>query len=192
MVHTHYSQVVAPTEASILVLNGGLDPQTPLAYAQAQFDAIQGAKKLIVFPTAPHAITYVTWLQQQQGPPVGGNLDELDTSCVAKTRPMTFRIPQQLGHVFPSLPPQTTLEQPTTLPPSTAATTTTNKEGAGVVLGNTPTAAPLPPPSSSTNMAESMVGLLGCLLVVTGIVAVKYFVEAKRLRRHMPLEEDVA
>ncbi|ETV79958.1 hypothetical protein, variant 1 [Aphanomyces astaci] len=223
--------VVAPTEASILVLNGGLDPQTPLAYAQAQFDAIQGAKKLIVFPTAPHAITYVTWLQEQQGPPttcgvllvtsyvqVGGNLDALDTSCVAKTRPMTFRIPQQLGHVFPlvldgqlfdgplatsttevaataspsSLPPQTTLEQPTTLPPSTAATTTTNKEGAGVVLGNTPTAAPLPPPSSSTNMAESMVGLLGCLLVVTGIVAVKYFVEAKRLRRHMPLEEDVA
>ncbi|RHY91560.1 hypothetical protein DYB35_010258, partial [Aphanomyces astaci] len=110
-----------------------------------------------------------------------------------KTRVVSvLRLLVYFNKALRSLPPQTTLEQPTTLPPSTAATTTTNKEGAGVVLGNTPTAAPLPPPSSSTNMAESMVGLLGCLLVVTGIVAVKYFVEAKRLRRHMPLEEDVA
>ncbi|KAF0705330.1 hypothetical protein As57867_007047, partial [Aphanomyces stellatus] len=105
-----HQQLKIPRKASVLILNGGLDPQTPLEGAQAQFESLVGhRKKLIVFPTAPHAISYVTWLESRETTcgvlliasyvRTNGNLNQLDTSCTSKTQRFSFQVSKRVGQI---------------------------------------------------------------------------------------------
>ncbi|ETV73329.1 hypothetical protein, variant 1 [Aphanomyces astaci] len=96
--------VVVPPQASVLLFNGGLDPQTPLGGAQDTRNLLQTARKLLVeFPYCPHGILGVSLTTNASAPPCGqtilasyvaesGNLGAVDTTCVQTLRPMSFQL----------------------------------------------------------------------------------------------------
>ncbi|ETK73456.1 hypothetical protein L917_19353, partial [Phytophthora nicotianae] len=87
-----------PNQASVLLLSGKLDPQTPNKYAEYLLNALRGEKKeLIAFEYATHG-TVMTTPMVADNPwsetcgmkvlasyvRVGGDLERLDKSCVAE------------------------------------------------------------------------------------------------------------
>uniref|UniRef100_K3XAS0 Peptidase S33 tripeptidyl aminopeptidase-like C-terminal domain-containing protein n=1 Tax=Globisporangium ultimum (strain ATCC 200006 / CBS 805.95 / DAOM BR144) TaxID=431595 RepID=K3XAS0_GLOUD len=88
-----------PAQASVLIMSGKLDPQTPHKYAKRLFKVLNGTKKeLVAFEYASHGTlfsTYVSDTAAASGAPTcgmsvlasyvanGGDLTKLDTSCVA-------------------------------------------------------------------------------------------------------------
>ncbi|ETW04598.1 hypothetical protein, variant 1 [Aphanomyces invadans] len=96
--------VVVPSKASVLLLNGGLDPQTPLFGAHDTRDLLQSARKLLVeFPYCTHGIVGMSITTNASAPPCGqsilasyvmasGDLAAVDTSCLHSLRPMSFQL----------------------------------------------------------------------------------------------------
>ncbi|EQC39466.1 hypothetical protein SDRG_02910 [Saprolegnia diclina VS20] len=188
-----------PKGASVLLLNGGMDPQTPLHAAQSQFEQLQGTqKKLLTFPYAPHAISYVTWMHGRASTcgaelilsyvRVGGALAALDTSCTRYVLRFTFELTAASGRLLAgvndlydgvpttiSVPVNVTKLEPVTPPPPTTMPSTTNSTS--IDVGASPVAT-----SSGGHFGDSMAGLFGCLFVVAAVVAVKLYRENKALR----------
>jgi pimeloyl-ACP methyl ester carboxylesterase len=90
------------TQRPVLLLNGNLDPQTPLLYAEQQYNNINSMQKqLIVFPNAVHGVianTPVNVTALDCGMQVilsylanSGDLAKLDTSCLAMLIPISFQ-----------------------------------------------------------------------------------------------------
>lgn len=82
-----------PDQASVLIMNGKMDPQTPYKYAEFLLDALDGENKyLVTFDYAPHATIATT--PMTQGGTCGlyilasyvanlGNISMTNMSCVA-------------------------------------------------------------------------------------------------------------
>ncbi|GMF21087.1 unnamed protein product [Phytophthora lilii] len=98
-----------PSQASVLLLSGKLDPQTPHKYAEYLFDALDGPKKeLIAFDYATHGIIMSTPMRESNGTTSGskncgmellasyvsgnGDLDRLDRSCIDEVPAFNFTI----------------------------------------------------------------------------------------------------
>ncbi|OWZ12079.1 Serine protease, partial [Phytophthora megakarya] len=96
-----------PSQASVLLLSGKLDPQTPNKYAEALLSALKGKRKeLIAFDYAAHGTILTTpmvardpW-SQSCGMKVfasyvrnGGNLKRLDKSCVERMPTFSLAVP---------------------------------------------------------------------------------------------------
>ncbi|KDO32073.1 hypothetical protein SPRG_03292 [Saprolegnia parasitica CBS 223.65] len=196
-----------PTGASVLLLNGGMDPQTPLHAAQSQFKQFQGnQKKLITFPYAPHAISYVTWMYQRPSTcgaelilsyvRVSGMLHALDTSCTRDVRGFTFELTAASGQSLAgvndlydgipttiSVPVNATKMEPVTPPSPTTMPSSTTAIDVG--------AAPVATSAAGGHFGDSMAGLFGCLFVIAAVVAVKLYRENKALRElHVELRDD--
>ncbi|KAI9905789.1 hypothetical protein PsorP6_013980 [Peronosclerospora sorghi] len=96
-----------PTQASVLLLSGKLDPQTKYKYAEYLLESLKGDnKELITFEYATHAITYSTIMNASDAfietcgmrllasyVKNGGNLARLDKSCVNAMPPFSLAIP---------------------------------------------------------------------------------------------------
>ncbi|ETP02943.1 hypothetical protein F441_20037 [Phytophthora nicotianae CJ01A1] len=95
---TSLQTATIPNQASVLLLSGKLDPQTPNKYAEYLLNALRGEKKeLIAFEYATHG-TVMTTPMVADNPwsetcgmkvlasyvRVGGDLERLDKSCVAE------------------------------------------------------------------------------------------------------------
>ncbi|OQR87094.1 serine protease family S33 [Achlya hypogyna] len=93
-----------PANASVLVLAGALDPQTPAKYARLQFEAMTGVhKRLVVFPFAAHGVINSTPMTTPGSLPcayavlasyvrTGGDVDGVDVSCEADVAPLRFEV----------------------------------------------------------------------------------------------------
>ncbi|RHY29026.1 hypothetical protein DYB32_005510 [Aphanomyces invadans] len=91
-----------PPHTSVLVLSGKLDPQTPHKYAEDQFQRMAGtAKRMFAFEYAAHGTIATTPVITPNHPTCAvslilsyvqnqGNLDAIDTSCVARVQPLVF------------------------------------------------------------------------------------------------------
>ncbi|KDO30206.1 hypothetical protein SPRG_19767 [Saprolegnia parasitica CBS 223.65] len=98
-----------PANASVLILSGGLDPQTPAKYATLQFESMRGdQKKLVHFPFAAHGVINTTPMTSNGSLPCGysviasflqedGDVRAMDVSCVDGVAPMTFRVPTDVA-----------------------------------------------------------------------------------------------
>lgn len=100
-----------PSQASVLLLSGKLDPQTHHKYADGLIKALKGDnKELISFDYAPRGITSSTHLVAGDPSSVtcgtklllsyvqsGGNLKKMDKSCVAEMPIFDLTIPP--GHL---------------------------------------------------------------------------------------------
>ncbi|OWY90804.1 hypothetical protein PHMEG_00040900, partial [Phytophthora megakarya] len=96
-----------PSQASVLLMSGKLDPQTPNKYAEYLFNALKGDKKeLIAFDYASHGTVWTTWMEagdmssETCGMKVlasyvrnGGDLARLDKSCVDEMPAFNLTIP---------------------------------------------------------------------------------------------------
>ncbi|OWZ07850.1 Serine protease [Phytophthora megakarya] len=96
-----------PSQASVLLMSGKLDPQTPNKYAEFLLKALKGEKKeLIAFDYASHGTIVTTRMvagdvrSESCGMKVlasyvrnGGDLDRLDKSCVDKMPSFNLIIP---------------------------------------------------------------------------------------------------
>ncbi|ETV99284.1 hypothetical protein, variant 2 [Aphanomyces invadans] len=89
-----------PAHASALLMAGGLDPQTEIRYARAQYADMKGHRRLIEFPQAAHCTTFSTH-RTTGGNTCGvkvlasyvlssGVLDAVDTSCLDEIIPVRF------------------------------------------------------------------------------------------------------
>ncbi|OQR97744.1 serine protease family S33 [Achlya hypogyna] len=89
-----------PKGATALLMAGGLDPQTRRGYARDENRTMGGPHRLIEFPTAAHCTTFTTRTRaggNTCGVKIlasyvvgGGNLDAIDTSCMADLIPLSF------------------------------------------------------------------------------------------------------
>ncbi|ETV91257.1 hypothetical protein H310_14111 [Aphanomyces invadans] len=91
-----------PPHTSVLVLSGKLDPQTPHKYAEDQFQRMAGtAKRMFAFEYAAHGTIATTPVITPNHPTCAvslilsyvqnqGDLDAIDTSCVARVQPLVF------------------------------------------------------------------------------------------------------
>jgi len=97
--HDAYFGAFAPTAVPILLLNGTLDPQTPLSVAQPAGDYYRGAhQRFISIPYSPHN-TLTQSLVDELGHTCGAALSAqfladpnamLDTSCLSAVLPLNF------------------------------------------------------------------------------------------------------
>ncbi|KAF1331609.1 Serine protease, partial [Globisporangium splendens] len=91
-----------PSTASVLLLNGDLDGQTPIKYAQELLNALNGrAKELLTFEAAPHNVLLNSYLDDDTSCGLAilesyitnsGNLDNYDTSCMDKLPSVNFAL----------------------------------------------------------------------------------------------------
>jgi pimeloyl-ACP methyl ester carboxylesterase len=105
---------VIPTQASVLLMNGKLDPQTPYKYATALLGALDGDKKeLITFDYATHGTLWTTPLDPNAdySETCGmklllsyvsndGDLASLDKSCVGEMPAFNLTVPLGYQHYF--------------------------------------------------------------------------------------------
>ncbi|CAK4071566.1 unnamed protein product [Aphanomyces euteiches] len=96
-----------PNNASVLILNGDLDPQTPPQGARVLLNRLQGGKKrLITFPDAAHATVMTTPVKTEGMVTCGmnlvaqfiytnGDVASLDLACKADLVNTTFQIPPE-------------------------------------------------------------------------------------------------
>ncbi|CAK4096772.1 unnamed protein product [Aphanomyces euteiches] len=141
-----------PSRASVVVLSGKLDPQTPSNYAEHQFQKMSGAaKRLYSFDYAAHATIVTTPVVTPNSPTCAvsiilsyvqnqGDVTNIDSSCMQSVQPLVLSIDsstaKQLFNV--SDPYDGVIPRPTSTP--TAKTTTTKA----------PTPATTSAPSNST------------------------------------------
>ncbi|DBA05085.1 TPA: hypothetical protein N0F65_000773 [Lagenidium giganteum] len=109
----YWNKAATSTEsASVLLLSGKMDPQTPHKYAEYLYDAIKGeadvTKKLVTFEHATHGTLWTTPLSDDSDAPTcgmeimtsyvkgQGQLSKLDTSCVGKMPPISFKVPDSI------------------------------------------------------------------------------------------------
>ncbi|OWZ07466.1 hypothetical protein PHMEG_00020138 [Phytophthora megakarya] len=96
--------VTIPSQASVLVMNGKLDPQTPYKYAKAFFNSLKGVKKeLVAFDYAPHLAIALPCGVEVIASYVrnGGDLTRLDKSCVNNMPAFNLTSPDNyLGNYF--------------------------------------------------------------------------------------------
>ncbi|OWZ07433.1 hypothetical protein PHMEG_00020174 [Phytophthora megakarya] len=97
-----------PSQASVLLMSGTLDPQTPTKYAEYLFKALKGTKKeLIKFAYATHGAILSTPIMR--GSPdtcgmrvlasyvrSGGDLEHLNTSCVDELPAFNLTVPDDI------------------------------------------------------------------------------------------------
>ncbi|OQS06818.1 serine protease family S33 [Thraustotheca clavata] len=104
--NTYWNQTTSiPENASVLILSGGLDPQTPAKYAKLQYQNMNGTSKLLItFPYAAHAVINSTPVKTNNSLPCGyqvitsfleqnGDVDKVDLSCQNDVLPLTFEVP---------------------------------------------------------------------------------------------------
>ncbi|GMF18002.1 unnamed protein product [Phytophthora lilii] len=96
-----------PREASLLLLSGKLDPQTPYKYAENLFNALDSSRKeLIAFDYAPHGVVFstpivkvmarlyvVVWSCSYHTLKNNGDLERLDRSCIDLVPAFNLTIP---------------------------------------------------------------------------------------------------
>ncbi|OWZ14118.1 hypothetical protein PHMEG_00012444 [Phytophthora megakarya] len=97
-----------PSQASVLLLSGTLDPQTPPKYAEQLFKALKGTKKeLIKFDYATHGTLYSTQIVRGDLDTCGmrilasyvrnaGDLERLNTSCIDKLPAWNLTVPDDI------------------------------------------------------------------------------------------------
>ncbi|KAF0686347.1 Aste57867_21849 [Aphanomyces stellatus] len=129
--------VTIPPTTTVLMMNGDLDPQTPIAGALAMFTNLVGPqKRFVTFPTSVHATALHSPTTIDNAPPCGqsilasyvasrGVLSQVDTTCLASLAPLTFQVSwgatgiDLFDGVFP--PSSTYLPSPTTTFPTTSS-----------------------------------------------------------------------
>lgn len=91
-----------PSQASVLIMNGKMDPQTPYKYAVRMLDALNGTnKELVTFDYATHATAFVTTLSD--GYTCGmeivasyvanaGDLSVTNKSCIPEANMLSFEV----------------------------------------------------------------------------------------------------
>ncbi|KAJ0395432.1 hypothetical protein ATCC90586_005052 [Pythium insidiosum] len=103
-----------PSNVSVLIMSGTLDPQTPHKQAEYLFDAIKSTKKkLVTFKHATHATIFSTPVRDILGrsPPCGvqvvssfvtarGDLSMTDTSCVSSVPSASFDLPEAFSRLL--------------------------------------------------------------------------------------------
>lgn len=99
-----------PSQASVLLMNGKLDPQTPYKYATYLLDALDGDnKELITFDYATHGTLWTTPLETGStcGMDIlasyvknGGDLSLMDKSCIAEANTISFEIQSRYSAYF--------------------------------------------------------------------------------------------
>ncbi|OQR94655.1 serine protease family S33 [Achlya hypogyna] len=199
-----------PPMTSVLMMNGGLDPQTPLWAARQQLQEFQGKrKKLIEFPVAPHGITYTTWTTTEQKSTcgaelilsyvnVGGNLGALDTSCTSRTRPLSFKLWAALGQLlatvddlYDGVPANRSFNDSS----SALLNATITNASDIAVISPTPQVASVSSGQdtpSSSSIGYALAGVFASLLVLTGAAAVTFYTQARKLRKlHHELQDEV-
>ncbi|KAF0686299.1 Aste57867_21905 [Aphanomyces stellatus] len=141
-----------PPGASVMVLSGKLDPQTPSQYAERQFALMAGANKVLFeFPVAAHAMIETTPVTNPNAPTCGvslvlsyvqmqGDVTKVDSTCMASVQPLVFSFDAwtakaifNVTDAFDGIPghdvwPTTTTVSPTTVIPMTATTAATAPE----------------------------------------------------------------
>ncbi|RHY93748.1 hypothetical protein DYB35_003700 [Aphanomyces astaci] len=127
-----------PPHASVVVLSGKLDPQTPHKYALDQFQRMTGtAKRLFPFDYAAHGTIVTTPVTTTPNNPTcavslivsyvqnQGDVDKIDTSCLARVLPLVFQWTQGAAkdtfNVTDAFDGVVGQDVPTTPPPSTTS-----------------------------------------------------------------------
>ncbi|RHZ11336.1 hypothetical protein DYB31_008721, partial [Aphanomyces astaci] len=127
-----------PPHASVVVLSGKLDPQTPHKYALDQFQRMTGtAKRLFPFDYAAHGTIVTTPVATTPNNPTcavslivsyvqnQGDVDKIDTSCLARVLPLVFQWTQGAAkdtfNVTDAFDGVVGQDVPTTPPPSTTS-----------------------------------------------------------------------
>lgn len=95
-----------PSQASVLIMNGKMDPQTPYKYAVRMLDALNGTnKELVTFDYATHATAFVTTLSD--GYTCGmeivasyvvnaGDLSAINKTCIPEANTLSFEVSSTL------------------------------------------------------------------------------------------------
>jgi pimeloyl-ACP methyl ester carboxylesterase len=103
-----------PSQASVLLLSSKLDPQTPQKYAEYLHEALNGtAKKLVTFEHATHGTIWTTPISDESSMTcgmellgsyvsVGGDLTQLDESCVSAMPAINFTVPTYMLYGYMS------------------------------------------------------------------------------------------
>uniref|UniRef100_M4BEW5 Peptidase S33 tripeptidyl aminopeptidase-like C-terminal domain-containing protein n=1 Tax=Hyaloperonospora arabidopsidis (strain Emoy2) TaxID=559515 RepID=M4BEW5_HYAAE len=103
---------ILPSQASVLLMNGKLDPLTHFKYATSLFEALDTPrKKLILFDNAPHSMIDSTPFGEDDSTcgeellasfvANNGDLERLDMSCIAKLPVFNMTLtPEYLDNFF--------------------------------------------------------------------------------------------
>lgn len=99
-----------PNQASVLIMNGKLDPQTPYKYATYLLNALEGDnKEIITFDYATHGTLWSTPLYSGStcGMDIlasyvknGGDLSLIDKSCMAEANTFSFEVDSRYSSYF--------------------------------------------------------------------------------------------
>ncbi|OQS05420.1 serine protease family S33 [Thraustotheca clavata] len=96
--------ITIPDGSSVFMMSGLLDPQTYYEYGRYQYDSFVGtSKRLIEFNYSAHGAIANTPVTTKNGAPCGaqllaafvaasGDVLSMDTSCVSKVSPMSFKL----------------------------------------------------------------------------------------------------
>lgn len=101
-----------PSQASVLLLSSKMDPQTPHKYAEYLLDALDGSsKELITFEHATHGTIWTTPVSEYSSTTcgmtilvsyvsAGGDLEQLDKSCLSDMPELSFDVPIEYQYIL--------------------------------------------------------------------------------------------
>lgn len=151
---------VIPSFASVLLLNGDLDGQTPIKYAQELVNAMEGtAKELLEFEAAAHNVLTSSLLDDGSSCGLAilesyitnsGDLDAYDTSCIDKLASLSFELTTAVSIAVLSTTDAYDGELQSN-PPSSSSSSDSSSSGSSVDSANSSVGSP---PADSTKEKE--------------------------------------
>lgn len=148
-----------PAHASVLLLSGGIDGQSPVKYAQTLLDAMTGdAKRLLTFDSVAHNVLSTASLPNSSSScgleivgsyiASGGALDVFDSSCIKEVPSLDFQITEAMSLAV--------LQTTDAYDGSSSGGLSENEEGSSSSLGSDRTSASsLAPAASRSNETAS-------------------------------------
>uniref|UniRef100_K3XAN7 Peptidase S33 tripeptidyl aminopeptidase-like C-terminal domain-containing protein n=1 Tax=Globisporangium ultimum (strain ATCC 200006 / CBS 805.95 / DAOM BR144) TaxID=431595 RepID=K3XAN7_GLOUD len=175
-----------PSAASVLLLNGGLDGQTPIKYAQELLNALNGkAKELLTFDAAPHNVLLNSNLDDDTSCGLAilesyitnsGSLDAYDTSCMDKLPSANFALTRRASIAV--LNTTDAYDGPLLLPSSNSSNSSSSSSSS-IDSANSSTGSPPTDSSSQTEISSLRASLshyrtafivVSCMLVATFLI----------------------